>query len=195
MNQLKKYRIEKGVTQAAIQKALGIPANSYSEYENNNREPKKETWRQLAHYFGVSVAELQGLDSVEKEQHTIEWLMNWQEELVEKSGYYTALIYHETLPENNPGMPGDADEYLQLMTEKYLAADLSKNGEKLYLRVILPKQFKSYDRGEPVFQYEGAKDIETFYQDRRVNVRKLANSIYHYGSWLADMRRYFASPI
>lgn len=40
--QIKKLRIEKGYTQKEMSKITGIPYSTYSNYENNNREPNAE---------------------------------------------------------------------------------------------------------------------------------------------------------
>ena len=41
--------------------ALNMRDNTLSQYENNKREPKLETWRKLADFFNVSVEYLMGL--------------------------------------------------------------------------------------------------------------------------------------
>ncbi len=64
MNRLKKIRQEKGVTQKDVSDGTGIPANTYSNYERGDREPKLDTWKKLADYFDVDVGYLQGITDV-----------------------------------------------------------------------------------------------------------------------------------
>ena len=43
-----------------LSKEVQIPNNTLSQYENEKRKPKLETWQTLADYFNVSVPYLQG---------------------------------------------------------------------------------------------------------------------------------------
>ncbi|WP_282805917.1 helix-turn-helix domain-containing protein [Lactobacillus isalae] len=43
-----------------LSKEVQIPNNTLSQYENEKRKPKLETWQALADFFGVSVPYLQG---------------------------------------------------------------------------------------------------------------------------------------
>lgn len=47
-----------------VSKDLQIPINTLSNYERGDREPKLETWKKLADYFGVDVGYLQGFTNV-----------------------------------------------------------------------------------------------------------------------------------
>lgn len=60
MNRLKELRKAKGLTQTQLANELGIPVNTYSNYERGDREPKLATWQKLADYFDVSVDYLIG---------------------------------------------------------------------------------------------------------------------------------------
>ena len=55
MNQLKKLRSQKGVSQQVVADYLEITRQAYSNYENGNRDPDNETLLKLAEYFEVSV--------------------------------------------------------------------------------------------------------------------------------------------
>jgi transcriptional regulator with XRE-family HTH domain len=63
-NRLKEVRLEKKLTQKEVSLQTGIPVNTYSNYERGDREPKLDTWKKLADYFGVSVGYLQGVSDV-----------------------------------------------------------------------------------------------------------------------------------
>lgn len=49
-----------------LSKEVQIPNNTLSQYENEKRKPKLETWQALANYFNVSVPYLQGAYSKEE---------------------------------------------------------------------------------------------------------------------------------
>lgn len=60
MNRIKQLRKNKRLTLAELSKKVQIPNNTLSQYENEKRKPKLETWQALADYFNVSVPYLQG---------------------------------------------------------------------------------------------------------------------------------------
>lgn len=60
MNKIKQLRKNKCLTLAELGKKVQIPNNTLSQYENEKRKPKLETWQALADYFNVSVPYLQG---------------------------------------------------------------------------------------------------------------------------------------
>lgn len=51
-----------------VSKALQIPINTLSNYERGDREPKLETWKKLADYFGVDIGYLQGVQKYRNAQ-------------------------------------------------------------------------------------------------------------------------------
>lgn len=57
---LTKLRKNKGLTQEACAKKLGIPRSTYSNYEGGKREPDIETIRKIAVFFEVSTDYLLG---------------------------------------------------------------------------------------------------------------------------------------
>lgn len=52
---IKRIRLSKNVTQRQMAEILKIPYSTYSNYENNNREPNSETISMIADALGVSV--------------------------------------------------------------------------------------------------------------------------------------------
>ena len=64
MNRIRQVRSEKGITQAELANAIGMSRQGLAYYENNQREPKLETWQKLADYLGVSVPYLQGFSDI-----------------------------------------------------------------------------------------------------------------------------------
>lgn len=61
---LKELRIQLNLPQKEICKAVNIPQNTYSQYENNKREPDYNTLLKLANYFNVSVDYLIGRTAI-----------------------------------------------------------------------------------------------------------------------------------
>lgn len=59
-NRLKELRKAQGSTLEEIGKVIGFQGNTIYRYENGNREPTFEIWKELAHYFDTSVPYLQG---------------------------------------------------------------------------------------------------------------------------------------
>ncbi len=55
MNNLKKLRESKGITQLALQMATGIEQSLLSKFENGERVPPTETLMCLAEFYGVSM--------------------------------------------------------------------------------------------------------------------------------------------
>ena len=64
-SRIKKYRKSKGITQKEVARLAGIPYSTYSNYENNNREPNEEQLRKIASALCTSEAELLGLSKEE----------------------------------------------------------------------------------------------------------------------------------
>jgi len=60
-NQIRKIRTQKGITQKELAKLADIPYSTYSNYENNNREPNLDQLEKIANALDVSVADLMGL--------------------------------------------------------------------------------------------------------------------------------------
>jgi transcriptional regulator with XRE-family HTH domain len=57
-------RKNKGLTQEACAKKIGIPRSTYSNYENGKREPDIETIRKMASFFEVSTDFLLGYTNI-----------------------------------------------------------------------------------------------------------------------------------
>ena len=63
-NQIKKMRVEKGYSQKEMSKITGIPYSTYSNYENNNREPNAEQLKKIAKALDASISELLSYDNM-----------------------------------------------------------------------------------------------------------------------------------
>lgn len=67
MNRLKELRKSKGLSIEELSKELknkgdNVSASAIQKYERGRRNPKIETWKKIANYFGVSVDYLRGKD-------------------------------------------------------------------------------------------------------------------------------------
>ncbi|WP_052747888.1 helix-turn-helix transcriptional regulator [Lactobacillus helveticus] len=62
-NRIKELRLKNHLTLQDLGKAVGLNCNTLSRYENEQREPKIETWQKLADFFDVPIAYLQGTTS------------------------------------------------------------------------------------------------------------------------------------
>ena len=61
-NRLKELRQKNNLTLVELGKKVGLANNTLSQYETGKREPKLETWKKLANFFGVSVPYIQGIE-------------------------------------------------------------------------------------------------------------------------------------
>ena len=59
---IKEYRKSKGFTQKELALRANIPYSTYSNYENNNREPNREQLQKIATALNVPLYELMGFD-------------------------------------------------------------------------------------------------------------------------------------
>ena len=57
---IKKARLDAGLTQIEVAEKLGVAQAQYARWENGGRNPKDETVKKLAEIFGVTFDNLQG---------------------------------------------------------------------------------------------------------------------------------------
>lgn len=58
MEGLKKKRKQKKLTQVELAEKIGVSTRTISQYEENNRFPRKETLKKLADFFECTIDEL-----------------------------------------------------------------------------------------------------------------------------------------
>ncbi|MDO5517969.1 MAG: helix-turn-helix transcriptional regulator [Clostridium sp.] len=63
---IKKIRKDKKMSQKDMAKILNIPCSTYSNYENNNREPSAELLKKIADVLDVSIRDLLSINIAEK---------------------------------------------------------------------------------------------------------------------------------
>lgn len=61
--EIKQIRIERGITQAKVSEATGLPQNTISWIESDKGIPNIYQCKLLADYYGISIDELIGKDS------------------------------------------------------------------------------------------------------------------------------------
>jgi transcriptional regulator with XRE-family HTH domain len=66
---LKELRLQKGVTQQEVARAIGCSANNYARYERGEREPDIATLCSFADYFRVSVDSVIGYSNKRKNKN------------------------------------------------------------------------------------------------------------------------------
>lgn len=59
---IKKARLNAGLTQSEVAEKLGVAQSQYARWENGGRNPKDETIEKLAEIFGTSFEILKGRD-------------------------------------------------------------------------------------------------------------------------------------
>lgn len=57
---LKELRMKKNITQKDLAATLGVPSNTYNQWENCKREPDYKALFKIADYFGVTIDFLLG---------------------------------------------------------------------------------------------------------------------------------------
>lgn len=72
---IKRIRMNKKISQRAVAEALGIPYSTYSNYENNNREPNHDTLKRIADVLDVSVSYLIYGETGSMATNTAEYLL------------------------------------------------------------------------------------------------------------------------
>lgn len=66
---IKMLRKEKKMSQKDMAKMLNIPCSTYSNYENNNREPSAKLLKEIAYILNVDVSDLLSINIKEKKFH------------------------------------------------------------------------------------------------------------------------------
>ena len=120
-SRIKKYRKSKGITQKEVARLAGIPYSTYSNYENNNREPNEDQLRKIASALGTSEADLLGLSKEEflkplnDEVAYLNFLLSLGYEYVDtfydNEEGYDRCIY---IPKENIDIPLNGKEYEHL---------------------------------------------------------------------------------
>ena len=116
-NNIKSLRKKRGLTQKHMASLLNIPSSTYSNYENNNREPSKDILFKVAKVLEVNICDLlsinKSFDSIQaKDIYIPEESMSYEkvnvvEKLIELCGFN---VNFNKLQKNDPTL----NEYLKL---------------------------------------------------------------------------------
>lgn len=67
MTRLKEIRESKGISQKDFAAIIGVPANTYNQWENGKRQPDPEIMIMIADYYDITLDYLMGRESPAKE--------------------------------------------------------------------------------------------------------------------------------
>ena len=128
---LKKYRIQKDLTQEEVAEFLGITAQSVSKWERGESYPDITLLPALANIFETSVDLLLGMDTIRAEQTRLEihkkaigYQRSGNYDMAEKTYREALLIYP-----NKPGMILGLASTLALKGETEEAIELMERGK------------------------------------------------------------------
>lgn len=76
MLRIRELRLQKKILQKDMAKELGIPANTFNQYEKGRREPDLSTLSRIASYLGVSVDYLLGNSDLPNAAPTLDELIS-----------------------------------------------------------------------------------------------------------------------
>ena len=80
-DKIKKYRKEKGYSQKEFASIVGIPYTTYSNYENNNREPNKTQIEKIVSALEIKIADLMGIpDNFDQTEYDFQKACEWVED-------------------------------------------------------------------------------------------------------------------
>lgn len=156
-NRIKELRESRNVSQEELATVLDTTQQSISLYESGKREPKLETWQQLADYFDVSVPYLQGFEM--QTPNRLKELRQKNHLTLEELGHNVGML-NSTLSQYENGKRNPNNEVWQQLAD--------------YFEVSVP-----YLKGEIDTEYLG-KIIKTIYLvacNKRVVIKTKKESI------------------
>ncbi|MCI8582708.1 MAG: helix-turn-helix transcriptional regulator [Dorea sp.] len=98
-NRLRELRTKKGFTQKEISELAGIPYSTYSNYENNNREPSLEQLKKIADALEIKILDILDINEyieqtrLEKEDSLLNYLYKLGIEIESIDGYSYIVKY------------------------------------------------------------------------------------------------------
>lgn len=177
LNRLKELRNQRGLTLNEVGEEVGLKNNTLSQYENNKREPKLETWQKLAEFFGVTVPYLQGLEPSWNEKVTkIRKLV-----ISKLNTYYFDKDANKLMKTLVPieNVKNAVDEYARLAEIKPLPNELKHKANEQRIE-YLNKHFSFLLEDENIFDLFYSYiylDASVMSKRQRVTDAKLANGL------------------
>lgn len=133
MNRIKELRLENNYTLQYVADAVGLSNGTIANYENEKREPKLETWKKLANFFGVSVGYLQGLTNYRKTFFEIDYNGKTAEPRFDENGNLTP----------------EFKEHLNKVGATY-TKNISKDLSTRLREILITEDYESYERIEEI---------------------------------------------
>lgn len=204
LNRLRELRKESGKTINDIAIELGIPYQTFRNYEIEKRHPKKETWEKLAKHFNVSTPYIMGLSDERNDKTSknssevadfiynsteIESIADMMKEIVtkgdlEKASKITSLLGEFALILSYTQESKDLD---QLEIVIHNLREISANT----VLIDLQKNFKSVEdyhkkhdiKGKTV---EEVREIEKMYPKPKITFKDLETLLQDFQSILSE---------
>ena len=137
-NNLRKLRLEKGLTQEELATRLNVTGQAVGKWERDECYPDITLLPGLANLFGVSVDKLIGLDEVNRQNKVIE-IQDRKNELAAQGKYAELVEYLEEESKNHPNELLD-----ELGIALALAGDKSERPLRLLEQALEESGTKSY---------------------------------------------------
>ncbi|MEV6401192.1 helix-turn-helix transcriptional regulator [Streptomyces sp. NPDC051907] len=159
LNRIKELRIEKGVTQSTVAKAIGISQGMLTNYETGKRSPRDfKVWQDLADYFDVTTSYIMGTSDFRTYQDEINEIQTSAKE------NYGVEVPAEIIKDYKGNPVSTTYNTLALRTEmaKKLLPELDK----------MISTIDSYLYSSPTIDFDDKEKADYFYSDEF----KLANA-------------------
>ena len=159
LNRIKELRIEKGVTQSTVAKAIGISQGMLTNYETGKRSPRDfKVWQDLADYFEVTTSYIMGTSDFRTYQDEINEIQTSAKE------NYGVEVPAEIIKDYKGNPVSTTYNTLALRTEmaKKLLPELDK----------MISTIDSYLYSSPTIDFDDKEKADYFYSDEF----KLANA-------------------
>ena len=171
---LKKLRIENGLTQEQLAESFGISPQAVSRWENNGAYPDITLLPVIANYFDITTDELLGVD-VERKQQEINKIIEYNKSLHSKGKNKESISF---LREKIILYPKSADISYQLALSLYceLCANREKEEETQEEIISLVNKAAQLDKGEIYITFAGKQLLCMVYemQDKCDEAYKIA---------------------
>ena len=171
---LKKLRIENGLTQEQLAESFGISPQAVSRWENNGAYPDITLLPVIANYFDITTDELLGVD-VERKQQEINKIIEYNKSLHSKGKNKESISF---LLEKIILYPKSADISYQLALSLYceLCANREKEEETQEEIISLVNKAAQLDKGESYITFAGKQLLCMVYemQDKCDEAYKIA---------------------
>ena len=171
---LKKRRIENGLTQEQLAEVFGISPQAVSRWENNSAYPDIALLPVIANYFDITTDELLGVD-IERKQQEINKIIEHNASLRSKGKSKESISF---LREKIILYPKSADISYQLAVSLYsdLCGNREKTEETLDEIINLVNKATQLDKGKSYITFAGKQLLCMAYemQERRDEAYKIA---------------------